>query len=388
MKRIVVILTVLLAMMLSFSAAIADYYTLSGENQTIMQNEPDRAIQPIGIDANGIISPNPVIEGESPVTGLPWEGRYLPMMVMINNADGGVGRTTPWGAQNADITYEVMITRDGVTRMIFLFSDLVPDSVGPVRSTRNPAIMVHSEWMAGFVFWGGPDSTNNSIVEFFIQTGARNKGILFDGVGIASGVPPKRTWNNVEGVPAGSNLNVNLSGIRDMIADDYTAPAHPFLFTDERLYDDRKSVYRLSLDFGNGGSISHFEYDKMTDTYLRSVDIDGETQPYITYLASESRQSRNQDEAIQPAYRNVIVQRTEYSFANNHGSMPLMEAVGSGNADIFIGGRYIPGYWVRTDLSSPTYYFDDLGNQIVLSRGKTFIAMLPSIARLGYQESE
>ncbi|HRX08917.1 MAG TPA: DUF3048 C-terminal domain-containing protein, partial [Candidatus Limiplasma sp.] len=233
-----------------------------------------------------------------------------------------------------------------------------------------------------------PDSTNNSIVEFFIQTGARNKGILFDGVGIASGVPPKRTWNNVEGVPAGSNLNVNLSGIRDMIADDYTAPAHPFLFTDERLYDDRKSVYRLSLDFGNGGSISHFEYDKMTDTYLRSVDIDGETQPYITYLASESRQSRNQDEAIQPAYRNVIVQRTEYSFANNHGSMPLMEAVGSGNADIFIGGRYIPGYWVRTDLSSPTYYFDDLGNQIVLSRGKTFIAMLPSIARLGYQESE
>ncbi|HRX08916.1 MAG TPA: DUF3048 domain-containing protein, partial [Candidatus Limiplasma sp.] len=155
MKRIVVILTVLLAMMLSFSAAIADYYTLSGENQTIMQNEPDRAIQPIGIDANGIISPNPVIEGESPVTGLPWEGRYLPMMVMINNADGGVGRTTPWGAQNADITYEVMITRDGVTRMIFLFSDLVPDSVGPVRSTRNPAIMVHSEWMAGFVFWGG-----------------------------------------------------------------------------------------------------------------------------------------------------------------------------------------------------------------------------------------
>ena len=68
--------------------------------------------------------------------------------------------------------------------------------------------------------------------------------------------------------------------------------------------------------------------------------------------------------------------------------MPLIEAVGSGSADIFIDGRYIPGYWVRKDLNSPTYYFDETGNQIILSRGKTFIALMPAAARLCYQEAE
>jgi len=388
MKRITVFLAVLCVILFSISSVTAKYYTLSDENQIILQDEPDRMIKPAGADDTGQISANPVIAGESPVTGLPWSGRYLPMMVMINNAGGGIGKFMPWGAQYADITYEMLHTRDGVTRMAFLFSDFVPDSVGPVRSVRQPAIMIHSEWLAGFVFWGGPKVANNNIVEFFIQTDVRRKGILFDGVGIASGVPPERLWDSVHGVISSCNVNVNLSGIRDLISADYVAPEHPFLFTDERLYDDRASVHRFSLDYGSGGSISHFDYDEATDSYVRTVDVDGETYQYMTYLTSDSRRDRNEDEMLLLTYQNVIVQRTEYTFANNHGSMPLMEAVGSGNADIFIGGRYIPGYWVRTDLDSPTYYFDEYGNQIVLSRGKTFIAMLPGMARLGYQEAE
>ncbi|MBN1777516.1 MAG: DUF3048 domain-containing protein [Clostridiales bacterium] len=388
MKRIAVFLAVFCIVMFSVSSVTAKYYTLPAENQIILQDVPDRMIRPVGADDAGRISANPVIAGESPVTGLPWSGRYLPMMVMINNVEGGVDKFAPWGVQYADITYETLHTRDGVTRMVLVFSDTIPDSVGPVRSTRHSAIMIHSEWQAGFVFWGGPKVINNNIVEFFIETDIRRKGILFDGVGVASGVPPERLWNCVQGVISSSNVNVNLSGIRDLIAADYVAPARPFLFTDERLYDDRASVHRFSLDYGNGGNFSHFDYDETTDSYMRTVDVDGETQQYMAYPSSDGRRDRNEDEMILLTYRNVIVQRTEYSFANNHGSMPLMEAVGSGNADIFIGGRYIPGYWVRTDLDSPTYYFDEYGNQIVLSRGKTFIALLPGAARLGYQAAE
>ena len=61
-----------------------------------------------------------------------------------------------------------------------------------------------------------------------------------------------------------------------------------------------------------------------------------------------------------------------------------MQSVGKGNADIFIGGRYIPGYWVRESTDSPTVFLDDQGNEIVLTRGKTFIANLPPTARLVY----
>lgn len=388
MKRITLCLAAICIVLFSVSSLAEVSYTLPADNLIVLQNVPDRMIQPVGADDTGRLPANPVIAGESPVTGLPWSGRYLPMMTMVNNASGGVGKVTPWGTQYADITYEMMLTRDGVTRMICVFSDYVPDSVGPIRSTRHPAIMIHSEWQAGFLYWGGPDVPNNSIVKFFIETDVRRKGILFDGAGIASGAPPRRLWDSLKNVTAGADLNVNLSGIRDLISEDYAAPPRPFLFTDGRLYDDRASVRRFSLDFGSGGRISNFDYDDTTDTYARSVVAGGEPVPYMSYLTGASRQSRNADEMAPLTYRNVIVQRTVYSFANNHGSMPLMEAVGSGNADIFIGGRYIPGYWVRTDLDSPTYYFDELGSQIVLSRGKTFIALLPDIAMLGYQEAE
>ena len=55
-----------------------------------------------------------------------------------------------------------------------------------------------------------------------------------------------------------------------------------------------------------------------------------------------------------------------------------------GIADIFIGGRYIPGYWVRESIDSPTVFLDDQGNEIQLTRGKTFIAHFPPEALLAY----
>lgn len=388
MKRTIALLAILIVVLFSLASAAAEDSALSDGTQIILQNEPDRMITPIGADDTGQFPINPMIEGESPATGLAWSGRYLPMMVMINNSNGGTGSFTPWGVQLADVAYEIALTRDGVTRMVYVFSDTVPDSVGPVRSTRQPAIMIHSEWQAGFVFWGGPDVLNNSIVKFFIETDVRRKGILFDGVGVASGVPPARLWNRVKNVITSGNLNVNLSGIRELIAADYIAPARPFLFTDERLYDDRLGVRRFSLDYGSGGYVSFFTYDEATDSYTRTVDVDGEMRQYMAYPSSTSRMNLAQEERILLSYQNVIVQRTEYSYANNHGSMPLINAVTSGNADIFIGGRYIPGYWVRTDLNSPTYYFDESGSQIVLSRGKTFIAILPTFATLTYEPAE
>ena len=54
------------------------------------------------------------------------------------------------------------------------------------------------------------------------------------------------------------------------------------------------------------------------------------------------------------------------------------------DADIFIGGRYIPGYWVRESTTSPTVFFDDQGNEIQLTRGKTFIGHFPPESLLTY----
>ena len=118
--------------------------------------------------------------------------------------------------------------------------------------------------------------------------------------------------------------------------------------------------------------------------------------PYATYADAEAAASNSTIKNIedremeQMSFSNVIIQRVPYEFANGSYDMPQMQSaftdgtVAKGNADIFIGGRYIPGYWVRESVSSPTVYFDDKGNEIQLTRGKTFIADFPPEALLTY----
>ena len=96
------------------------------------------------------------------------------------------------------------------------------------------------------------------------------------------------------------------------------------------------------------------------------------------------------------SFSNVIIQRVGYSYTGEkidakgkfkagNKIMPVMNSVGKGNADIFIGGRYIPGYWVRESIESPTVFLDDKGNEIVLTRGRTYIGHLPPESILSYQ---
>ena len=96
-----------LTMALSAGAALAED-GLTRINPTEKRN--------ITINEAGL---NEMIEGVSPTTGLYLDeleapdgfaglavtGRYLPMLVQIDNSDGGVNKTAPWGASYADIVY-------------------------------------------------------------------------------------------------------------------------------------------------------------------------------------------------------------------------------------------------------------------------------------------
>ena len=54
---------------------------------------------------------------------------------------------------------------------------------------------------------------------------------------------------------------------------------------------------------------------------------------------------------------------------------------GEGNADFFMGGVHIAGYWKRDDMHSRTVFYGPDGNEIELQRGKTMIVVVdPQIA--------
>ncbi|HNX63262.1 MAG TPA: DUF3048 C-terminal domain-containing protein [Candidatus Limiplasma sp.] len=394
MKKIIGVLMALILTFVAAASAMAATKATKGNNYTIpkegtvLQNEEDRKIETKTPAAR-----NPIIPGESPTTGLQWSGTYLPMLVQISNPQGtvkyngatvksaGVGNRAPWGGQYADIVYEGILYRTGETRISFLFSDRldegVPTSVGPVRSARIGHVLLREEWQSGFIYAGGPRREENNIAEMFNELGASDKGVLFDLL--------TNKWDNyrqrVKGLKNPDNLDVNVVGLRGTIPSTYTASAHAFLFSDSNPYTDGYDMaYNINLDWGHKNWLSHFTYDENENLYYR---YSGDA-PYMTYPSATEAGNVDDTNSVWMSFSNVIIQRVPYEYTNNSKIMPVMQSVGKGNADIFIGGRYIAGYWVREDNESPTVFYDDKGNELQFTRGKTYIANFPPEALLTF----
>ena len=397
MKKLVAVLLALL-MMTSTVSALANkvHYTLETEGLTVLQDEKDRKIDYNKDD----LAVNPVIEGESPTTGQPvmGEGRYMPMLIQISNPSfgvkyedpntgktkktttAGVGERAPWGGQYADIVYEGILYGYGPTRITFLLNDCFeegePTSVGPVRSARIGHVLLREEWQGGIAFHGGPEVDDNNIHKEFKRLGANEKGVVFDLCGSSKF---NDYWHRIPGIATADNVSLDAVAIRETIPETTVAEPHPFLFSDFSQYmDGYESAYNIYLDWGHEEWLSSLQYDENENLYLR---YSGPV-PYMTYMD----ESRNEDDMEQLSFANVIIQRVHYDYAHGNKIMPIMNAVGQGNADIFIGGCYIPGYWVRESETSPTVFFDDKGNELVLTRGRTYIAHLPEEALLAYGE--
>ena len=417
MKKIVCLLLTAVLLMTSVSAMAAkatkeNNYTMETEGYVVLQNVEDRNITPNA----GEMDINPLIDGESPTTGMPYDTsvRYMPMLVQISNseasesfdgsltftaaeklarglelskndskskkvASAGIGARAPWGGQYADIVYEGILYRDGATRITFLFSDALADgheiTAGPVRSARIGHVLLREEWQGGIAYCGGPKAEENNIAAMFEELGASDKRVAFN---IETNVKRGEFNERVQGVKAPDNLSVDVYGLQTLIPETTVANPHPFLFTDVSPYTDGYDMaYSINLDWGHKKWISHFVYDEANNLYLR---YSGEA-PYMSFAAANDREEDNME---QLSFSNVIIQRVEYEYVNNNRIMPSMQSVGKGNADIFIGGRYIPGYWVRESIETPTVFFDDQGNEIQLTRGKTFIGHFPPESLLTY----
>ena len=374
-------------------AAKAPDYTLPLKNLTVLQGVPDRDLAPARLPERRGLTP-----GESPVTGLPWQGAYRPMLVQIGNAVGkvktpgktvktaGVGAYAPWGAQDADILYESALTDRGATRFTMLFQDCFAasepvDSVGPVRSVRRGALYLRAEWQASLVYSGGylgmfgwRDRYTPVVME---QTGSTQAGAMFNLLSAAY----QAERNRVKGVKAPSNLNVNLQALAARIPESFASQPRAFCFADESPYGQAYArADTVHLDWGEPTSISHLVYDATQNAYLRYCGPGVKPQNWLVFQSFVSAEDRDPAHAVTLAFANVIVQRVPPETQTADGTEPHPQQIGQGNADIFIGGRYIPGYWVCPSPQSPTVYFDDHGEELVLLRGKTYVAQFPEAA--------
>ncbi len=363
MKRFVSLGLVLVLLFTTAAVALAE--------GTLLANQADRKISPTTANADGTLPVNSVIDGVSQTTGLPFTGLYAPMLVQISLPDGGVGgKNSPWGISSGDVFYETPLHKMGHTRMAVLFSDNVPADVGPVRSARIMHAELREEWDAGFVFYGQQEYKTSNVKDKFAETGANQKNILFSGTARKNKLV---SWDNsywrVDHIKTADNVAADVKSLQGLIPQGYPFPHRPYLFTDELNYQGA-AANTISITQRHPDYSSAFSYDAGSNTYTRSVGK--ENLPFI-------------DEYTQQpiAFSNVILQRTDVNYKRNDA--PLVTLIGSGNADIFIGGKYIAGYWVRTGMDQRTAFFDESGNELQLQRGKTFISILDHATEASYQ---
>lgn len=314
-----------------------------------------RGIVPQGRNAAGGFDNNPAIPGESMTTGRPFDGAYVPFLVNIDNVQGSWPQ---WGIADADIIYEMPIHGLSLTRLVALFADQHPEQAGPVRSGRVMHAELREEWDAAWVFVGVQNKEGSSVSVALRKFGARKKpvNLIFDFTTNKWG----KHMHNVKTHKGPHNHSVHLQELLQY-CDDYEFPQRPFLFTDEKP-ELGVPATAISLAYGKEGERSYtnssYVYDAATNLYARSRA----GSPYVD--------QRMPDQAL--TFSNVIVQWTDLRF-NGAANAPLLKEVGEGNADIFTGGKYIPGYWVRESVTGRTIFFDSDGQEIRLQRGKTWI---------------
>ena len=371
MKKIARALLALALALSLFPAAVAE---------TVIDPKEDRGIvlKDVGL--------NMVEDGVSPTTGqvladleqpegfagLAITGRYMPMLVQIDNYNGGVQDFAPWGATYADIIYETPLHRNGFTRLSFLFSDLIPDSAGPVRSARVGHAYLREEWDAGFLYYGSQTKKGSNVEEVFSEFGANKRGVLFSGL-VSAGKPWKQYYVRRSGIAAPHNVDANVSAMSALVPEDVVPPNHAFLFTDE-FPTTGDVAEEITINWGAVMYNSRFVYDPDSNLYFRYMLMKGDEE-----VAYEDRDTQEQ-----LTFSNLIVQHTTVTW-NGSSDAPVTEHIGEGNADIFMGGRHIAGYWKRPDAASRTVFYDDQGNEIALQRGKTFISIIPEATTVSYQ---
>ena len=327
---------------------------------------------------------NEAPEGVSPTTGrtlatlakpegfagLAITGRYLPMLVQIGNDAGGVGERAPWGITYADVMYETPLTRNEATRMTAVFSDLIPDSVGYVRSARVGHVWIREEWDGGFLYYGQQEVPGSDVKAEFRKTGASDKGVLFSGT--AGGTAWKHLYSARKRLKSPYNMDANVAAMSRQVPQEHVPVNHTWLFTDEAPEGDTaKYVY---VDWGDGAAsyASRLVYRDEWQGYIRNVGQDRS----VWYADRDGI-----DSAI--AFANVIVQFTKVEYNHNSKLEPVAHVIGEdgapaeGNADFFMAGKHISGYWKREGMNSRTVYYGADGEEIELQRGRTLIIIFP-----------
>lgn len=435
MKKLISLILIL-AIALGTTAAMADIASAKATNPAA-----DRkiSIQPAGkntVPANispttgrnldqlfdGLVNPDGSIEPTpAGFGGMVQTGIYYPVMVMDAGYAGHVGIAAPFYGRYADVYYEAAKAQSGFSRMLMLFNDFHPTIAGASRSLRVGYLWIRQEWNAPLLYAGAQTTSvdgskyNTNVPQVAAQLGARtgpsdapwNEKVLFSALDGSKDYLKYKY--RISSLNEACNVVWNVSGlVKDLLGErDFSDHDHTFKFGDLPAGgDDAEMVYVLFRDDvayapdenDNFYYNSMYEYDEETNEYYRYAISDMSdptrnaipfteqtlTDPVVKALGIDGNDgniitSATIGKGKEITFANVVIQYVDNKWPGGEYPYPIL--TGTGNADIFMGGKHFNAVWKRDTVEDRTVYYGEDGQEIPFQVGRTIFV------QMDYQEA-
>lgn len=295
-----------------------------------------------------------------PLTGVPMTDAYLaqaqrhrPVAVMIDNNDAF---NAPIGLDRADVVFEALV-EGGITRFVAVYDSQDAGTIEPVRSARTPFLAWVLEFDALYAHVGraespGPADSGQQIADLKIAD--------LDMEGGPNPVPEAYQRDPTREAP--HNVVTSTGALRAAAAlrgYDRAPRLGEWRFAASNAADPALPVAtKIDVDFGPiAASHPSWAWDEAHGVYVRSADgvlqIDGATHQPLTAT-------------------NLVVMHARNYVADSSGHV-LIDNVGQGPAEVYIGGHVIGGTWRKPDNASRTRFYDSAGSKISFRPGNTWI---------------
>jgi hypothetical protein len=299
--------------------------------------------------------PTPVLV-PAPLTGRlvgPAVAARHPIAVMVDDLSPARPQS---GFNSASVVWQAP-AEGGIPRYMMVFQETIPTDVGPVRSSRFYYIAWAAEMRALYAHAGGSPQALETLQ-------AKGAGQL---VYNADEFRWGASFRRISSRAAPHNLYTTGKELRSLAARVGArdkALAWPWVFRPDAPMGQRPVGGSVQVAY-RGNNVIRFDYDRISNTYLRSVtgekkEIDAATKHRV-------------------APKNVVVMLMHFGPLNDgHPAKHRLEAdvIGSGPAWVSTNGVTVKGIWKKTSLTSPTQFLDAKGKPIPLTVGQTFVQVM------------
>lgn len=294
---------------------------------------------------------------KSPYTGLNVSkeaSERRPMAVIIENSPKARPQS---GLSKAEWVFEV-VAEGGVTRMMAFFQSSETERLGPIRSVREYFASIAKSVDAVLIHAGGSPSGYRSLKDLLVTHVDE----------IKEGKPFYRSKNR----KAPHNLYSSSKSLCDYIKSKgyEQEPVLPGYSFKNLKPNSKPEVKEVTINYSSAPYKVVFSHDAKSGLYKRAL------------AGSPAIDAENNE---QIAVSNVVVLVADIASTNDDKGRLEVQTEGSGALLFFSGGTVTRGQWIRPDILSPFRLVADNGEQIKLSKGKTWFSIIPSEQRVGYQ---